>query len=91
MLTPVTPEVSVDLEASQAYTIIDVILQDRLGVLFDIARALYYLDLEIGLSRVSTRGNEAHDTFYVQDRDHKKVTDPDRLKEICEKLLQEIQ
>ena len=41
VLPPVTPEVSVDLEASQAYTIIDVILQDRLGVLFDIARALY--------------------------------------------------
>lgn len=78
----VRTRVEIDNEASTAYTVIDIITEDRLGVLYLITHTLFLLGLSIGLSKVTTEGNRVVDAFYVTDVGGSKVTDPERLREI---------
>jgi [protein-PII] uridylyltransferase len=57
---------------SDRYTVVDVGAEDRPGLLYDIARRLSELGLDIHYSKISTRANRAADVFYVS-RDGAKV------------------
>jgi [protein-PII] uridylyltransferase len=86
-VTPqVVTEVQGDNDASDEYTVIDVYAQDRLGVLYTIARTLTELGLDIGLSKVATEADRACDTFYVRDKAGRKL-DADKLREVGDTLL----
>jgi [protein-PII] uridylyltransferase len=84
----VRTRVEIDNQASSTYTVVDVITEDRLGVLYLITHTLFLCGLSIGLSKVTTEGNRVVDAFYVTDVGGGKVTDPLRLQEI-RKALQE--
>ncbi|MFN3201873.1 MAG: [protein-PII] uridylyltransferase [Bradymonadia bacterium] len=58
-------QISVDEEASKTYTVIDVQAPDRVGLLYDMTRALAEAGVHIYLARVTTEGDQAFDTFYV--------------------------
>ena len=49
---------------------------DRLGLLYLITHALSAEGLDIGSARIATEIDQALDTFYVQDRQGRKVEDP---------------
>jgi [protein-PII] uridylyltransferase len=62
---PVT--VRFDHEASDFHTVIEVGAADRPGLLYDLARALSTLEIDVHLARVATYGHRVVDVFYVTD------------------------
>lgn len=65
--------ISIDNEAHPTYTIVDVQTPDRLGLLYDLLRALAGAGAQIALSRIATEKGAAIDTFYVTDMEGKKM------------------
>ena len=78
--------VSFDNGVSATHTVIDIEAPDRIGLLYDIASALFDLGLDISVARIATDGRQARDAFYVADREGNKIEDPLRKREICTKL-----
>jgi [protein-PII] uridylyltransferase len=68
-------------DASAFSTVIEVETADRIGLLFDLARALERLGLDVHLATVATYGDRVVDAFYVRDALGGKV-DPGRAPEI---------
>ena len=65
---PLVPtKVRTDNLSSRSFTVLDVLAQDRPGLLFAIAEALHLAGASIGLARVATEGNRATDAFYLSD------------------------
>lgn len=86
---PTVPtRVDIDNEVSDEFTVIDVNAQDRIGLLYDITRTLTDLGLDIHLARITTRGNEAADVFYVKDTSGNKVVEEERVEAIREGLIE---
>jgi [protein-PII] uridylyltransferase len=56
-------------------TIVEVMTQDRVGVLYAITQTLADLGLDIALAKVSTEGEKVADAFYVH-RAGERITDP---------------
>ncbi len=83
---PVRPSVQTDNEVSDAYTVIDIHAQNRIGLLYDITSTLSRLGLYIYIAKISTKGDEAADIFYVKDIFGQKIFYTERLKEIAETL-----
>ncbi len=69
----VEPEVSIDNELSNTYTVIEVSGLDRTGLLSDLTTALARLNLNIGSAHIVTFGEKAVDAFYVTDLTGQKV------------------
>ncbi|HVR74404.1 MAG TPA: [protein-PII] uridylyltransferase [Planctomycetota bacterium] len=85
------PSVTVDNNSSGGATVIEVSAGDRPGLLYDLARALHTLGLDVRTAKVSTLTDRAHDVFYVVDRDGRKVDNPARRSEIAQVLSAEAQ
>jgi [protein-PII] uridylyltransferase len=85
--TSVPTEVRFDNSASESYTVIDLVAQDRVGLLFSVTFLLSNFDLGIQKAKVSTEGEVARDSIYVYGRDGGKITDERQLEEIKEMLV----
>jgi [protein-PII] uridylyltransferase len=79
---PPRVEVSVDNDASDSATVIEVRAPDRIGTLYRITKALAELELDVRLAKVTSLGHEVVDAFYVVDQTGAKLTDDDHLREI---------
>ncbi len=79
-------EIRFDNKASSTHTILEVITEDRLGVLYTIARTLTGLGLDIYLAKINTEANKVIDVFYVTDIKGQKITDNVYLYEIRTQL-----
>ncbi len=86
--SPRPPSVVISNEVSDFYTVLDVTANDRLGLLFDLTRTIADHGLEIFLSRATTVVDQVADTFYLKDREGKKLTDPQLIEALREDLLQ---
>jgi [protein-PII] uridylyltransferase len=82
--------VRVSNDESDFYSIVDVATTDRPGLLYDITRTLAGLELDIVMSRASTRASRVNDAFYVTVNGF-KVTDPERLREIEQAVLDAVE
>ena len=81
-------ECKIDNEVSRDFTVVEVITEDRPGVLHAIARTLFVEGLDIHRSKIATEANRAIDVFYVRDKaTMEKVTDPARQHHVRETLL----
>jgi [protein-PII] uridylyltransferase len=78
----VEPEVRVDNAASDFYTLIEVKAADRIGLLYDVSRAMLELDLVVHLSKIATYGDLVQDVFYVRDVLGEKVEGRERIARI---------
>jgi [protein-PII] uridylyltransferase len=80
----VATRLRVDDVSSETMTILDVVTQDRPGLLHTIADALHRAGVSIEVARIATEGNRATDAFYLRDlavqsgRSAGKITDPAR-------------
>jgi [protein-PII] uridylyltransferase len=83
----VVPDVILDNSASQEATVIEVHALDRPGLLFDLARSLSDLGLDIGSAHIATFGEKAVDVFYVTCGAKKKVASESDARVIRERLL----
>jgi [protein-PII] uridylyltransferase len=83
--------VSIDNSSSEQYTIIDVIANDRIGLLYAITRKLFELGLSVGAAKIGTYLDQVVDVFYVTDAAGKKVSEEGWLRQIREELLAAIE
>jgi [protein-PII] uridylyltransferase len=83
-------EVTVDNEASETATVLEVRAPDEIGLLHRITRALFNEGLDVVSARVSTLGEMVVDAFYVRESGGAKLTDPDRLSAVTVAIEGEI-
>ena len=82
----VRTSVQIDNEVSEAYTVLDIHTQNRIGLLYDITSTLSKLGLYIFIAKISTKGDEAADIFYVKDIFGQKIYYNERLNEIADTI-----
>ncbi len=87
----VPPLVSINNEVSADYTVIDITAKDKVGLLYSINSTLNRLGLYIGVAKITTQGKQAGDTFYVQDIFGEKVRQEEKLSELKQALLEQLQ
>jgi len=75
------PSVAFNNEASDAATLVEIVAQDRPGLLYDLARAISEAGCNIEVVLIDTEAHKALDVFYVTS-DGNKISGPleDRLK-----------
>jgi [protein-PII] uridylyltransferase len=83
-------DVSVDNEASETATVLEVRAPDEIGLLHRITRTLFDAGLDVVSARVSTLGEMVVDAFYVRESGGAKVTDASRLSEIIRQIEAEL-
>ena len=84
----VRPRVAFDNKASGRFTVIEVSARDRSALLNRLARALFESRLMVNSAHITNYGERAIDTFYVTDLTGEKITAPERMKAIEERLLE---
>jgi len=87
----VTPAVDFDNDASEAFTSLDITARDRVGFLYQVTKALYDLNLDIGSAKIVTEGSRVMDSLYVTDLLKSKITDGRRLENIREALMKVVE
>jgi [protein-PII] uridylyltransferase len=76
---------------SDFYTIADITANDRLGLLHDLTRVIAEHGLEIYISKAATVLDQVTDTFYLKDRNGKKITDADEIESLRADLSEVVQ
>jgi len=79
-----------DNDVSENRSVIDIQTEDRVGLLYDISRALAASWLHISLAKITTEKGAAIDSFYVTETNGSKVLNLARQQVVREKLLQAI-
>jgi len=83
----VSPEVKVNNQDSDFFTIVEIVGEDRMGVLYELTQALTDHGCDIHFSRISTLGNRIIDVFYVQDNLGEKIEGKDEMASLRQTLL----
>jgi [protein-PII] uridylyltransferase len=83
----VEPEVTINNQWSELYTVIEVSGLDRPGLLYQLTTALSKLNLNIASAHVATFGERARDVFYVTDLLGAQINAPTRQAAIKSTLL----
>ncbi|CAK7191948.1 Bifunctional uridylyltransferase/uridylyl-removing enzyme [Commensalibacter sp. Nvir] len=83
----VPPRVVIDNQASNSFTIIEVNGRDRIGLLYDVTKAIKGQKLQINSAHVTTYGIRAVDVFYIKDAFGLKIKDKKRLNMIRQAIL----
>ena len=66
---PITTEIKFHNDPDRRHTVMEVIAQDRPGLLHQVANALVHCKARLVNARVSTFGEKAEDVFLLHDRD----------------------
>jgi len=85
------PRVLISNTESEFYTLVDVIADDRLGLLYDVTRTIGEQGFEIFISKAATIKDQVTDAFYLKDSSAKKIKDQDALDRLKEALLESVQ
>lgn len=80
--------VDFDNDVSALSTVIEVAGPDRLGLLYELSRAIVDAGLDQQQTRVQTVGGDVVDAFYVQTLEGVKLTDPAMQEEVRQALLE---
>ena len=82
----IVPEVVVNNQISERFTVIEVAGLDRPGLLYDLTTALSDLGLDINSAHIATYGERAVDVFYVTGLEGAQVEDDAREQRIRKRL-----
>jgi [protein-PII] uridylyltransferase len=80
------PKISVDNQLSDSHTVVEVKCPDRVGLLYMITRTLSAQGLDIASARIATEIDQAYDTFYVTDRQGRRLEDESAMARVRESL-----
>ncbi|MDH4227328.1 MAG: [protein-PII] uridylyltransferase [Deltaproteobacteria bacterium] len=84
--------VQIDNDVSDAFTVLDIHTQDRLGLLYTISSTLTKAGAFIHIAKISTKGETATDILYIRDIFGQKILDPAKvaaLEDTLTKALEE--
>jgi [protein-PII] uridylyltransferase len=84
----IEPEVTINNQWSNRYTVVEVSGLDRPGLLYELTATLSKLNLNIASAHVATFGERAVDVFYVTDLMGAKISTPTRNAAIKRALIQ---
>ena len=84
----VAPDVMMDNNLSNRYTVFEVSGLDRPGLLYELTTALSDLNLNIGSAHIVTFGEKAVDVFYVTDLTGTKIVNPARQAAIRRQIIE---
>jgi [protein-PII] uridylyltransferase len=87
VIPKVVQEVRVNNVDSDFYTIVEVMGEDRLGILYEVTQALTDHGCDIHFARISTLGNRIVDVFYVQDEWGEKIKEKNRTDQLKRTVL----
>jgi [protein-PII] uridylyltransferase len=82
----VPTQVSLDNRAATDHTVLEIITRDQFGLLFWLSHTIQEMELTISLAKINTEGNQVADVFYVQDARGSKLTEPDRIEELKNRI-----
>ncbi|MBJ6120245.1 [protein-PII] uridylyltransferase [Sphingomonas mollis] len=83
----IQPNVLINNDASNRFTVVEVNARDRPALLNQLAQALFQSKVTIHSAHVATYGERAVDTFYLTDLTGDRLTQPTRLKTLEKRLL----
>jgi len=83
---PVPTSVQFSSSLAGEYNVLEIITQDRPGLLKEIAQILDSEDINIASARISTYGARAEDIFFITDRHNLPVADPAKLDDLRDAL-----
>ncbi len=84
-------KVKINNEASDFFTVIEVSSEEQVGLLFDLAKQVFSLGLDIRFAKVNRDEEKMNGVFYVRDSGGQKIHEDDRIEEIKEGLLSVMQ
>ena len=84
----VEPQVYLDNNLSDEFTVIEVNGLDRPGLLHALTKALFHLGLSISSAHIATYGERAVDTFYVKDVLGQKVVHASKRRNVERQLME---
>jgi [protein-PII] uridylyltransferase len=87
VIPKVPQEVKINNVDSDFYTIVEVIGEDRLGILYEVTQALTDHGCDIHFARISTLGNRIVDVFYVQDEWGEKIKEKNKTDQLKRTVL----
>ncbi|MDX2433246.1 MAG: [protein-PII] uridylyltransferase [Desulfobacterales bacterium] len=79
--------VTIDNQASELYSVIEVFSKDRIGILYDITKTLSDFGISVYRARIGSKADQVVDVFYVLDYDGKKIESPAFKNELQQGLL----
>ncbi len=75
-------EIQIDNESSERYTVLHIDTPDTVGFLYEFTNALAINRIYIDQVLVDSTGSQVRDTLFVTDENGKKITNPDRQREL---------
>jgi [protein-PII] uridylyltransferase len=79
-------KVKVENTVSDFFTVVEVSAEERTGLLYELAKTLHGLGLDIRFAKVNSDEEKMTGVFYVKDAGGEKVQDPGQIRVIEEKL-----
>lgn len=87
---PIETRISFSKSANNATTIMEVITQDRPGLLYQVASALYLCRIKLIAAKISTFGERAEDIFFITDLSNQPVNDASKT-QLSEAIYERLQ
>ncbi len=75
-------DIEVDNTSSDRYTVLRIDTVDTLGFLYELTNALALTGVYIARVSIGTAGNHVHDVLHITDTQGRKITHPDKLREL---------
>ena len=79
-------DIKIDNNSSSTYTVMEVVTNDRIGLLYGISKILIKNNIIISMAKISTNGDFVEDSFHLRNNFGFKIKD----KLFIEKLKKEI-
>jgi [protein-PII] uridylyltransferase len=79
--------VTIDNQASELYSVIEVFSKDRIGILYDITKTLSDFGISVYRARIGSKADQVVDVFYVLDHEGQKIEAPAYKNELQQGLL----
>jgi len=76
---PIETKVNFSAAVNGQQTIMEVVAQDRPGLLYQVARALQHCHVDLVTAKISTYGERAEDIFFLTDLERRPIVDKTQL------------